>query len=41
VGRLAAEILISQVEGEDPDPRPIKRIVRTNLIIRGTTREIK
>ena len=41
VGRLAAEILISQVESEEPDPRPIKRIVRTNLIIRGTTREIK
>lgn len=40
VGRLAAEILISQVEGDTPNPHPIKRIVRTNLIIRGTTKNI-
>ncbi len=41
VGRLAAEILISQVESEELNQRPIKRIVRTNLIIRGTTRDIE
>lgn len=41
VGRLAAEILISQVESEELNQHPIKRIVRTNLIIRGTTRDIE
>lgn len=38
VGEEAADILISQVEGIIPKDRVEKRIVRTRLIIRGTTR---
>ena len=38
VGEEAANILISQVEGTLPRDRVEKRIVRTRLIIRGTTR---
>lgn len=38
VGEEAANILISKVEGEIPMDRVEKRIVRTRLVIRGTTR---
>ncbi|MBQ3630833.1 MAG: LacI family DNA-binding transcriptional regulator [Prevotella sp.] len=38
VGEEAANILISQVEGTLPHDRIERRIVRTRLIIRGTTR---
>ena len=38
VGEEAADILISKVEGEIPMDKVIKRVVRTRLIIRGTTR---
>ncbi|MBR1932910.1 MAG: LacI family DNA-binding transcriptional regulator [Prevotella sp.] len=38
VGEEAADILISHVEGAIPITRAEKRIVRTRLIIRGTTR---
>ena len=38
VGEEAANILISKVEGTLPRDRVEKRIVRTRLIIRGTTR---
>ena len=38
VGKEAASILIGQVEGTLPMDHPEKRIVRTRLIIRGTTR---
>jgi len=38
VGEEAAEILIDKVEGHSPMDRVEKRIVRTRLIIRGTTR---
>lgn len=40
VGEEAADILIGQVEGRIPKAEAVKRIVRTKLIIRGTTREI-
>ena len=39
VGRLATEILIAHVESPQDNSHPTKRIVRTKLIIRGTTRE--
>lgn len=38
VGREAADILISQVEGLIPIDKIEKRVVRTRLIVRGTTR---
>lgn len=38
VGEEAANILIGQVEGELPRDKVEKRIVRTRLVIRGTTR---
>ena len=38
VGEEAAEILIDKVEGHSPLEKVEKRIVRTRLIIRGTTR---
>lgn len=38
VGEEAANILISKVEGELPMDKDEKRVVRTRLIIRGTTR---
>ena len=38
VGEEAAEILIDKVEGHSPMDKVEKRIVRTRLIIRGTTR---
>lgn len=39
LGREAASILIDQVEGTLPIDKPVKRIVKTCLIIRGTTRD--
>lgn len=38
VGEEAANILISKVEGEVPMDRVEKRVVRTRLVIRGTTK---
>jgi LacI family transcriptional regulator/LacI family repressor for deo operon, udp, cdd, tsx, nupC, and nupG len=38
VGEEAAEILIDKVEGHSPIDKVEKRIVRTRLVIRGTTR---
>lgn len=38
VGREAVDILISEVEGQLPAEKINKRIVRTNLVVRGTTR---
>ena len=38
VGEEAAEILIDKVEGQSPVDKIEKRVVRTRLIIRGTTR---
>ena len=38
VGEEAADILISQVEGTIPRDKMERRIVRTRLIVRGTTR---
>ncbi len=40
VGREAASILIAQSEGELPLDKVEKRVVRTRLIVRGTTREV-
>ena len=40
VGREAAAILIAQSEGEIPIYKVEKRIVRTRLIVRGTTRPL-
>ena len=38
VGEEAAEILIDKVEGQSPFEKVEKRVVRTRLVIRGTTR---
>jgi len=38
VGREAADVLIRHVEGIYPPGHVEKRVVRTRLIIRGTTR---
>lgn len=40
VGRQAADILIGKVEGTIPMEKVERRIVRTKLIIRGTTRDL-
>ena len=40
VGRQAAAILIDKVEGRTPVDKVEKRVVRTKLIIRGTTRPV-
>ncbi len=40
VGRQAADVLINHVEGVVPITKVEKRIVRTRLVVRGTTREI-
>ena len=39
VGREAVDILVSEVEGTLPADKVNKRIVRTGLVIRGTTRD--
>ena len=39
VGRLATEILITSLDNPQVSQHPIKRIVRTKLIIRGTTKD--
>lgn len=38
VGRLAADILISKVEGLTPKDKVVKRIVKTRLVLRESTR---
>ena len=38
VGEEAANILIGHAEGAIPMEKVVKRIVRTRLVIRGTTR---
>lgn len=38
VGEEAANILISQVEGSLPRNEVAMRVVRTRLVVRGTTR---
>ena len=38
VGEEAVDILIGQVEGTLPTDKPIRRVVRTRLVIRGTTK---
>ena len=38
VGEEAADILIQQVEGIIPRDKAEKRVVRTRLVVRGTTR---
>ena len=38
VGKEAAAILIDQVEGHIPADKVVKRVVRTRLVVRGTTK---
>ena len=38
LGEEAAQVLIDKVEGVIPESKIEKRIVRTRLILRGTTR---
>ena len=38
VGREAADILIAKVEGRMPVDKVEKRVIRTRLIVRGTTK---
>lgn len=38
VGEEAADILIGQVEGTLPRNEVVMRVVRTRLVVRGTTR---
>ena len=38
VGEEAADILIDQVEGRIPVDKVVKRVVRTRLVVRGTTK---
>ena len=38
VGEEAASILIDQVEGHIPADKVVKRVVRTRLVVRGTTK---
>lgn len=41
VGQEAAEILIAKVEGRTPVDKVEKRVIRTKLIIRGTTKQLR
>ncbi len=41
VGREAASVLIDQVEGKIPADKVERRVVRTKLMVRGTTRELR
>ena len=41
VGEKAANILMDQVEGILPKDHPVKKIVKTQLIVRGTTKPAK
>lgn len=41
VGGQAADILINKVEGLSPKDKVERRIVKTRLVVRGTTREMK
>ena len=41
VGREAVDILISKVEGIIPKEKVERRIVKTRLVVRGTTREMR
>ena len=41
VGEEAADILINQVEGRTSNGKVERRIVKTRLVIRGTTKEVK
>ena len=38
VGEEAVDILVDHVEGITPPDQVVKRVVRTRLIVRGTTR---
>jgi DNA-binding LacI/PurR family transcriptional regulator len=38
VGEEAVSILIDKVEGHIPSDQVVKRVVRTKLIVRGTTK---
>ena len=38
VGEEAVDILVDHVEGITPPDKVVKRVVRTRLIVRGTTR---
>ena len=38
VGREAAEVLINKVEGLTPSEKIEKRVVRTRLVVRGSSR---
>ena len=38
VGEEAVDIFINQVEGIIPRDKPQRRVVRTRLVIRGTTK---
>jgi len=40
VGKNAAKLLISKIKGETPD-KYTNKIIKTNLVIRGTTRELE
>lgn len=41
VGREAVDVLLSEVEGQLPTNKVNKRIVRTKLVVRGTTKEYR
>ena len=41
VGEEAADILINKVEGLIPKDKVERRIVKTRLVVRGSTREVK
>ncbi len=40
VGRMAAKILIDKAEGLVPTDKVVKRVVRTKLVVRGSTRTL-
>lgn len=41
VGEAAAEILINKVEGISPKDKVERRVIKTRLVTRGTTKEVK
>ena len=41
MGKQAADIIISKAEGMTPVDKVEKRVIRTKLIVRGTTKKVK
>lgn len=41
IGKKAAEILLQRIENPEVPHRPVTEVIKTDLVVRGTTREVK